>query len=173
MDLEAEERWGLLIKDRLTSIRLLLDVVKAMLLTERHASTTNLLVTAADVGLKNEYRREMQGIARAGNVSYRDVLMANLYYEISGVLGTDLPTDNRSSALLHRDPAPPSLPSAAMAQCCWHTTRTTLLPSASSRFTPFSLSKARSCTRAQCSLARLGLPQHRGTTARPAGGLCP
>lgn len=46
-----------------------------------------MLVEAADIGLKDEYRREMQGIARAGNVAYSDVLMANLYYEISGVSG--------------------------------------------------------------------------------------
>jgi hypothetical protein len=48
------------------------------------------LLGAYNSSVSDEYRREMEGSGKAVGVSYHDVLMANLFYEVTGVINTPL-----------------------------------------------------------------------------------
>jgi hypothetical protein len=80
LDDPPEQRWTHVISERVIELRALLEFVDLMLdvLSARAAKE---LVDA--VQLPEEMQREIHGIAAAGNVTYRQVLTANMFYEIS------------------------------------------------------------------------------------------
>ena len=50
------------------------------------------LMDAYNSTLSDEYRKEMEGTGKAVDVSFHDALMANMFYEITGVVNTPLDT---------------------------------------------------------------------------------
>eukprot|EP00463_Aulacantha_scolymantha_P000848 TRINITY_DN1568_c0_g1_i1.p1 TRINITY_DN1568_c0_g1~~TRINITY_DN1568_c0_g1_i1.p1 ORF type:complete len:366 (+),score=71.82 TRINITY_DN1568_c0_g1_i1:34-1098(+) len=82
LDLPPEQRWTAIIKEKKPQIMLLLAALKEMFY--KH-DVTDELIAAINSSMPNEYVREMQGMGDAIGVDYKDVVMANLFYEISGV----------------------------------------------------------------------------------------
>ena len=85
LDKAPEDRWTGLIKEKRESLLMLLHFLRPMFM--KHAALfTEDMVHAVNESMSKEYVRELEGIARVGGVSYFDVLMSNLYYEISGIV---------------------------------------------------------------------------------------
>lgn len=112
LDLAPEDRFTEVIKSRKTDMKVLLEVVRLMFLSKKNVNTTDALLTAADAGMKDEYRREMQGIATTGGFNYTDILMANLFYEID----KSTPESSFKLPWQHNQSAPRSCTSI-VAQC--------------------------------------------------------
>jgi hypothetical protein len=85
-----------LVKEKRAALVLLLDIIRPVF--ELYAPrATRELIAASTAALPAEYIKEMEGIAAAAstptlNVTFNDVMMANLFYEITGVAKTPLST---------------------------------------------------------------------------------
>lgn len=84
LDAAPENRWDAVVADHRKELRLLIALVDG-LLEGLAPQAAKELVDA--VVLPDEMQREMRGIAKAGGVSYRQILTANMFYEISEVSG--------------------------------------------------------------------------------------
>ena len=85
LDKPPEDRWTELIKRKRADLHLLLHFLRPMFM--KHAALfTEEIVHAVNESMSQEYVRELEGIARAGEATYFDALMANLFYEISGIV---------------------------------------------------------------------------------------
>jgi hypothetical protein len=89
LDLPPRERWKKVIAEKVDALKALLDIIEVAFKLSQ-PKVTRELVDASMAGIENEYLEEMRGIAEAANVSVSDVMMANMYYEISGVADTPL-----------------------------------------------------------------------------------
>ena len=96
LDLPPEQRWVDLVKEKKTSIKLLLDALRLLFNTGKSKDTTQKIVAAVNSSLSDEHRREMQGISDAIGAPLSDCIMANAYYEISGVSGAGFDAVARS-----------------------------------------------------------------------------
>lgn len=86
LDLPPEKRWTKIIQEKEKALRLLLGILKPEFI--KHKVTFDL-IAGCNASMPQEYIREMQGIADAvANITFEDVLMANLFYEITGVADT-------------------------------------------------------------------------------------
>lgn len=86
LDLPPEQRWSKVIKAKELQAKLLLSILKPVF---SKFQVTFDLIAAANATMPQEYVREMQGIADGvEGIEYSDVLMANLFYEITGVADT-------------------------------------------------------------------------------------
>ena len=65
LDLPPEQRWVDLVKEKKTSIKLLLDALRLLFNTGKSKDTTQKIVAAVNSSLSDEHRREMQGISDA------------------------------------------------------------------------------------------------------------
>lgn len=94
LNLEPEHRWTRLVQEKKLAIEGLLGILKPIFTIFAPKVTTEL-IEAVSQGTSEEYVREMRGISDAliavgANISYEDVAMANLFYEITGVGDTPL-----------------------------------------------------------------------------------
>jgi len=81
LDLPPEQRWIEPAKDHKKYILLMVDVLNALFLSKSNYNLTSELLNATKV--PEEYQREMQGMADALGLTYRDALLANMFYEVS------------------------------------------------------------------------------------------
>ena len=86
LDLAPEDRWTALAKKKKTELLALLDALDVLI----GGSVADDLVNATNATMSDEYRKEISGIANAIDAKFNRVLMANIYYEISGVGDTSL-----------------------------------------------------------------------------------
>lgn len=90
LDLPPRQRWTELIQRKKDGLLALLDVLRVTFKFTA-AEATKELVGALNQSLPVEYLEEMQGIADAvEGVTLEDVIMANAFYEITGVANTPL-----------------------------------------------------------------------------------
>jgi len=86
LDLPPKQRWAKVVKEKHAQAKLLLSILKPVF---EKFPVTNELIAATNATLPSDYVLEMQGIAdMVEDVSFSDVLMANLFYEITGVADT-------------------------------------------------------------------------------------
>lgn len=88
-----DRRWTGLIKEKHVALVALLDIIRPVFKLFAPVASREL-VEATIRGMPDEYVREMQGIANVAsefaNVTLDDVVMANLFYEITGIANTPL-----------------------------------------------------------------------------------
>jgi len=86
LDTDPKLRWTDVVKQKKDDILLLLDALDILI----GGDDADELIAATNASLTGEYRQEMEGIASTIGTSFERVLMANIYYEISGVGSSSL-----------------------------------------------------------------------------------
>jgi hypothetical protein len=97
LDLPPEERWVALVVEKAAAIRGLVDIITPILLPHK---TSIELIAAVNKTLPSEYIREMQGIAGTLKMDLERVIMANIFYEITGVVNTSLDLSRSCTSLV-------------------------------------------------------------------------
>jgi hypothetical protein len=91
LDLPPQQRWSVAVKALSAEIHVLLDILRAAF--KDGEKDIDKLLNAYNSSLSTEYRKEMEGIGDSIGVSYHDTLMANMFYEVTGVINTPLDLD--------------------------------------------------------------------------------
>lgn len=81
LDEEPASRWHDVATHFRTEAKVLLSTLKPLV----GGNTANLMVAAVNTSIPSDYRDEMKGIASVLDVPYEEVLLANVYYEVSGI----------------------------------------------------------------------------------------
>ena len=81
LDEDPSLRWNEVATHFKTEAKLLLATLKPLIGGE----IANKMVSAVNTSISQEYREEMEGIASVIDVAYEEVLLANVYYEVSGI----------------------------------------------------------------------------------------
>ena len=81
LDEDPSLRWHEVATHFKTEAKLLLATLKPLIGGE----IANKMVSAVNTSISQEYREEMEGIASVIDVAYEEVLLANVYYEVSGI----------------------------------------------------------------------------------------
>jgi len=98
LDLPPEERWVEVVAKKADKIISLLSVITPLLLPHK---TSLELIAGVIKTLPSEYLREMKGIAGTLKIDLEIVVMANIFYEITGVVNTSaFPVMSRSCTTL-------------------------------------------------------------------------
>lgn len=82
LDLAPEDRWTAIVTKKEDAIRNLLAVVKPILMSQNISLP---MIHAVINTIPSEYLREMQGIATASQLTLEEIVMANIFYEITSV----------------------------------------------------------------------------------------
>lgn len=86
LDLAPEDRWTEIVEDHIGAIKSILQVLKVLFSGDAQKQLLNAVV------VPDEFKREMEGIAKIVNATYEEALMGTMFYELSAV-SEDLPEE--------------------------------------------------------------------------------
>jgi hypothetical protein len=86
LDLEPEDRWTEIVEDHKTEIVAILDILRPLFSGDAQKQLLNAVI------VPDEFKRELQGMAKLVNATYEDALMGTMFYELSAV-SDDLPEE--------------------------------------------------------------------------------
>jgi len=86
LDLEPEDRWTEIATDHLSEIKSILTILRPLFSGDAQKQLLNAVI------VPDEFKRELEGLAKVVNATYMDALMATMFYEVSAV-SEDLPEE--------------------------------------------------------------------------------
>jgi len=97
LDLPPEERWVELVAKKADAINFLIKSITPILLPHKGSLE---LIAAVQKTIPSEYLREMQGIAGTLKIGLDIVIMANIFYEITGVVNNTFDLSRSCTSLV-------------------------------------------------------------------------